>query len=90
LLLHFVLELKECFSLYDNNCDGMIGRQELESVMRSIGEPVTYLELDQMVKKYGNNFIKFLRSLPNTLAWGNMGFCGVEVLALFYCSVVSY
>ncbi|XP_020901540.1 neo-calmodulin [Exaiptasia diaphana] len=52
-------ELKECFSLYDGDSDGMIGRRQLESVMRSLGEPVTYSELDQMANKFGPDKIRF-------------------------------
>ncbi|EDO49868.1 predicted protein, partial [Nematostella vectensis] len=46
-------EFKECFSLYDGDNDGFIGKDELELVMRSLGEPVTYLELEKIMKDSG-------------------------------------
>ncbi|XP_031564634.1 calmodulin-A-like [Actinia tenebrosa] len=52
-------EFKECFSLNDQDSDGFIGREELETIMRSLGEPVTYIEINEMVKRFGKNRIKF-------------------------------
>ncbi|XP_032223351.2 calmodulin [Nematostella vectensis] len=52
-------EFKECFSLYDGDNDGFIGKDELELVMRSLGEPVTYLELEKIMKDSGKEKLRF-------------------------------
>lgn len=46
-----VKDLTEVFNIFDKNGDGKISQGELESVLRSIGENPTVMELDKMVKE---------------------------------------
>ena len=46
-------EYKECFSLFDRDHDGFINREELEVILRSLGQNATYVEIDKMVSDIG-------------------------------------
>jgi len=46
-----VKDLTEVFNIFDKNGDGKISQGELESVLRSLGENPTGVELDKMVKE---------------------------------------
>lgn len=46
-----IAELKEAFSVFDKNGDGQISSNELESVMRSLGQNPTEAELLEMINE---------------------------------------
>jgi hypothetical protein len=46
-----VKDLTELFNIFDKNGDGKISQGELESVLQSLGENPTVVELDKMVKE---------------------------------------
>ena len=48
-----ILELREAFRLFDKDDDGTITNKELGTVMRSLGQNLTFLEL-QASEKLGN------------------------------------
>uniref|UniRef100_A0A1I8HV68 Calmodulin n=1 Tax=Macrostomum lignano TaxID=282301 RepID=A0A1I8HV68_9PLAT len=45
-------ELMKAFEMFDRDKNGYISRQELEFVLKSIGEPMSYEEIDEMFKKF--------------------------------------
>lgn len=57
-----VAEFKEAFAFIDENGDGQISIDELETVMRSLGQNPTYAELQEMINEVdvdGNGLIDF-------------------------------
>ena len=51
LLVLFLPEFKEAFSLFDKNGDGTISSKELGIVMRAIGQNPTEAELTDMINE---------------------------------------
>ena len=51
LLLLFISEFKEAFSLFDKDGDGTITTKELGTVMRSLGQNPTEAELQDMINE---------------------------------------
>jgi Ca2+-binding EF-hand superfamily protein len=52
ILLHFVsTELQEAFSLFDKDGSGTISNEELEVVMKSLGQNPTDEELQKMIRE---------------------------------------
>jgi calmodulin len=49
--LKFYLEFKEAFSLFDRDGDGTITTNELGTVMRSLGQNPTEIELQDMINE---------------------------------------
>lgn len=47
----FVPELREAFSLFDKDGSGTISNDELEVVMKSLGQNPTQSELKQMIQE---------------------------------------
>ena len=45
-----IAEFKEFFSLFDNSGNGTIATQEVGTVMRSLGQNLTELELCDLIK----------------------------------------
>lgn len=61
IIVLFVTELKEAFSLFDKDGDETITTQELGTVMRSLGQNPTEAELQEMINDVdadGKNFNK--------------------------------
>ena len=57
-----IAEFKEFFSLFDNSGNGTIAIQEVGTVMRSLGQNLTELELCNLIEKMdkvGNGTISF-------------------------------
>ena len=48
-------ELKEAFSVFDKNGDGEISMNELETVMRALGQNPTEAELIEMISSVDDN-----------------------------------
>lgn len=46
-----ILELKEVFEIFDIDQDGSISTDELGTIMRSLGQSVTEVELNDMISK---------------------------------------
>lgn len=57
-----LLELRQAFELFDEDCDGLITPQELGAVMRSLGYKVTDAELEDIIAE------------ADTTKKGNVGF----------------
>ena len=57
---YFFLELREAFSLFDKDGSGTISNDELEVVMKSLGQNPTQGELKQMIQEVDVDG-KFLR-----------------------------
>lgn len=57
---YFLLELREAFSLFDKDGSGTISNDELEVVMKSLGQNPTQGELKQMIQEVDVDG-KFLR-----------------------------
>lgn len=51
LLVLFLIEFKEAFSLFDKDGDGTITTKELGTVMRSLGQNPTEAELQDMINE---------------------------------------
>jgi len=51
-----ITEFKEAFALFDGDNDGSITSRELCTVMRSLGENPTALEVDAMIKQVDGTF----------------------------------
>ena len=41
--------MKDAFNIFDKDGDGYLGKQELESVMRSLGDGLTEDDIEQML-----------------------------------------
>lgn len=56
----FLLELREAFSLFDKDGSGTISNDELEVVMKSLGQNPTQGELKQMIQEVDvdGNFLR--------------------------------
>lgn len=55
-------ELKEAFSVFDQDCDGFINTKELKQVMSNLGEKLSDEDVDAMVReadKDGDGKINF-------------------------------
>lgn len=61
-----LIELKEAFALFDKDGDGRITANELESVMKSMGETPTPKELRQIIHDVdtdgNNNFYTWMHT----------------------------
>ncbi|MGF1924183.1 MAG: EF-hand domain-containing protein [Bacteroidia bacterium] len=57
-----IVELKEAFSLFDKDGDGIITTKELRSIMRSLGQDLTETDLQDVingVNVHGNRTVNF-------------------------------
>ena len=48
-------ELEEKFKLFDKDGNGFIDREELQTVMRQLGEKLTDDEIEEMIQDADNN-----------------------------------
>lgn len=64
-----IFELREAFNLFDTNSDGQVTRQDLDTILPSIGSPFTPEELDAMMEEAGSlSFIAFLTMIGEKLS----------------------
>uniref|UniRef100_A0A8C0I366 EF-hand domain-containing protein n=1 Tax=Balaenoptera musculus TaxID=9771 RepID=A0A8C0I366_BALMU len=73
-----IAEFKEAFSLFDKDGDGTITTKELGTVMRSLGQNPTEVELQDMINEVDPFCTSKLR-----WSWSNEGTSG---LCLFFLS----
>ncbi|ESN96165.1 hypothetical protein HELRODRAFT_189136 [Helobdella robusta] len=55
-ILHEAAELRRRFYQLDLNKDGMLDKKEMEKVLGCLGERVTVVELDLLMKKFDKRF----------------------------------
>lgn len=64
-----IYELREAFNLFDTNSDSFVTRQDLNTILPSIGNPLAKEELDLMLNDAENlNFMAFLTMIGEKLA----------------------
>ncbi|WUR03651.1 calmodulin [Vairimorpha necatrix] len=51
-----IVELRETFTILDENSDGSITREDLDSFTNSIGSPFSEKEMDEMMSEMGEGF----------------------------------
>mmetsp|Transcript_29296 Transcript_29296/g.32542 ORF Transcript_29296/g.32542 Transcript_29296/m.32542 type:complete len:151 (+) Transcript_29296:91-543(+) len=71
-------ELKEAFALFDQDGNGMISKEELGKVMKSLGQEPTSEQLDQMINEVDKDnsgtieFDEFLQLMAKQMTKGDL------------------